>query len=287
MLDFLKNLFVSKVDSDKDARHDSAGQSHALDTAHRLILEANVGFYQALNAQDKKAFESEVAEFLSKVKILGIGTTIEMLDEVLIASSAVIPLFGFPDWFYPNITTVQVYEDSFDHEFKTGTENHILGMVGTGFMNYMMALSKKAVRAGFIGNGDKRNTGVHEFVHLIDKSDGSTDGIPEILIQHNMAVPWLKLIREEIEQIRKGESDIDVYGATNEAEFFAVAGEYFFERPDLMATKHPELFALMEKAFRRKPVVDITPDRKEIGRNDPCPCGSGKKYKNCHGASGA
>ena len=22
---------------------------------------------------------------------------------------------------------------------------------------------------------------------------------------------------------------------------------------------------------------------KEIGRNDPCPCGSGKKYKNCHG----
>jgi len=23
---------------------------------------------------------------------------------------------------------------------------------------------------------------------------------------------------------------------------------------------------------------------KKIGRNDPCPCGSGKKYKNCHGA---
>ena len=22
---------------------------------------------------------------------------------------------------------------------------------------------------------------------------------------------------------------------------------------------------------------------KKIGRNDPCPCGSGKKYKNCHG----
>ena len=22
---------------------------------------------------------------------------------------------------------------------------------------------------------------------------------------------------------------------------------------------------------------------KKVGRNDPCPCGSGKKYKNCHG----
>jgi preprotein translocase subunit SecA len=26
---------------------------------------------------------------------------------------------------------------------------------------------------------------------------------------------------------------------------------------------------------------------KKVGRNDPCPCGSGKKYKNCHGAAGA
>jgi preprotein translocase subunit SecA len=24
---------------------------------------------------------------------------------------------------------------------------------------------------------------------------------------------------------------------------------------------------------------------KKVGRNDPCPCGSGKKYKNCHGVS--
>jgi len=25
-------------------------------------------------------------------------------------------------------------------------------------------------------------------------------------------------------------------------------------------------------------------DQQKIGRNDPCPCGSGKKFKNCHGA---
>ena len=24
----------------------------------------------------------------------------------------------------------------------------------------------------------------------------------------------------------------------------------------------------------------------KVGRNDPCPCGSGKKYKKCHGAPG-
>ncbi|MBA7590721.1 hypothetical protein ES708_32851 [subsurface metagenome] len=25
---------------------------------------------------------------------------------------------------------------------------------------------------------------------------------------------------------------------------------------------------------------------KKVGRNDPCPCGSGKKYKHCHGRPG-
>jgi SEC-C motif-containing protein len=30
----------------------------------------------------------------------------------------------------------------------------------------------------------------------------------------------------------------------------------------------------------KKPVVRDTP---KVGRNDPCPCGSGKKYKQCHG----
>jgi len=34
---------------------------------------------------------------------------------------------------------------------------------------------------------------------------------------------------------------------------------------------------------RPKPFVTTMP---KVGRNDPCPCGSGKKYKKCHGALG-
>ncbi|NUQ47655.1 MAG: SEC-C domain-containing protein, partial [Phycisphaerae bacterium] len=34
-------------------------------------------------------------------------------------------------------------------------------------------------------------------------------------------------------------------------------------------------------------VVDpIRRDQPRVGRNDPCPCGSGKKYKQCHGKKG-
>ncbi|HEY1407795.1 MAG TPA: SEC-C metal-binding domain-containing protein, partial [Promineifilum sp.] len=33
--------------------------------------------------------------------------------------------------------------------------------------------------------------------------------------------------------------------------------------------------------------TELRKDTPDVGRNDPCPCGSGKKYKNCHGRPGA
>jgi Mlc titration factor MtfA (ptsG expression regulator) len=50
-------------------------------------------------------------------------------------------------------------------------------------------------------------------------------------------------------------SDINTYGATSQAEFFAVAAEYFFERPDLLQSKHPELYDLLSKVFRQQPGI--------------------------------
>jgi preprotein translocase subunit SecA len=45
--------------------------------------------------------------------------------------------------------------------------------------------------------------------------------------------------------------------------------------------------AAMQSAGREEaPKVEtIRRSDPKIGRNDPCPCGSGKKYKNCHGAN--
>jgi Mlc titration factor MtfA (ptsG expression regulator) len=157
-------------------------------------------------------------------------------------------------------------------------------MVGGGVMAGRMALSQRALRLGFANDTDKRNTAIHEFIHLLDMSDGVVDGVPEILLDKHLTLPWIELIREELERVRKDLSDIDDYGGTNQAEFFAVAGEYFFERPEMMKQKHPVLFDHMMKAFKREPVLDR--ERRELpGRNEPCWCGSGEKYKKCHGAA--
>ena len=95
-------------------------------------------------------------------------------------------------------------------------------------------------------------------------------------------------MRRKMAEIEAGKSDINRYALTNEAEFFAVTSEYFFERPGAMQRKHPQLYAALERvfnqdlrsradAFRR----ELTRPRPKFGRNSPCPCGSGLKFKRC------
>jgi Mlc titration factor MtfA (ptsG expression regulator) len=123
-------------------------------------------------------------------------------------------------------------------------------MVGSGSMQNVMIISKWELRQGFINNTDHRNTAIHEFVHLIDKMDGTMDGIPEIILERKHVPRWVNLMNSTIQQMRNRGSDIDRYGATNQAEFFAVISEYFFERPDLLKANHPELFEMLERIYR-------------------------------------
>ena len=217
---------------------------------YRKMLADMVPFYQQLTSAGKKEFEERLQHFLAQVKITGVKTEVEDIDRVLIAASAVIPIFNFPGWEYANLHEVLLYPGSFDHEFEQqGEGRNILGMVGSGAMNHMMILSQNELRQAFINKTGKGNVGIHEFVHLVDKTDGAIDGVPEALLDKKYIVPWLQLMQKEMEGIRDGRSGIDPYGASNESEFFAVAAEYFFERPELLKEKHPELYELLGKIF--------------------------------------
>ncbi len=227
------------------------------DVSQRILTE-QVPFYQQLDESNKKEFEQRVEKFLSSVQITGVKTNVEDIDKVLIAASAVIPIFNFHDWEYCNLNEVLLYPDSFDHEFQQQGENRsIVGMVGHGAMNNVMILSQHELRQAFINKTGKDNTAIHEFVHLLDKTDGSIDGVPELLLDKKYITPWLQLMQKKIQAIADDRSDINPYGATNEAEFFAVVSEYFFERPKLLKEKHPDLYELLEKIFKpskREPV---------------------------------
>lgn len=221
---------------------------------YQTMLNEYVDYYFKLSPDEKKRFEKLLFDFLGDVNIEGVGTTVTDLDRVLIASSAIIPIFGLGDWKYKNLTNVILYPDTFDKEFQFEGENrNILGMVGSGYMNGQMLLSRAALDKGFSKSSGKENTAIHEFVHLLDKSDGATDGVPENLMAHEYALPWLSMMHQEMHRIEQGKSDINPYALINEAEFLAVASEYFFEKPDKFQHMHPALYEQLSLIFNQNP----------------------------------
>jgi Mlc titration factor MtfA (ptsG expression regulator) len=254
------------------------------------VLQKDVVFYRSLDPQGQTRFRRELQVFLGETRITGIKTTIDTTTLVLAGASAIIPIFGYPQWEWNQISEVLVYPGRFgqDFQFADGDDRHTLGMVGNGPMNGIMILSKPDLLQGFRNPSDKQNVGLHEFAHLIDKSDGVIDGIPAVGLDRRSIGPWIELIHRKMREIEVGDSDLNPYALTNEAEFFAVATEYLFERPELMQRKHPELFAFMQKIFHqdlKSRLGDIRRERmrgsQRLGRNSPCPCGSGKKFKKC------
>lgn len=217
------------------------------------ILEQRVLFYKNLDPVGQTMFEIRVQRFLAVKRITGVDTEIDDTIKILVAASAIIPTFAFPTFNYPNVNEVLIYPNAFNKDFETGegTEGNISGMVGNRFMKGIVIFSKPNLLKAFDGETHSFNVGVHEFVHLIDGLDGAIDGVPNMLIENSFALPWLTEVRNEMKKIRRNESDINPYALTNEAEFLAVASEYFFDAPEKFEQKHPELYAHMEKIFQQ------------------------------------
>ena len=217
------------------------------------LLNDYVQFYSNLDDEGKKRFEDKFQKFLSAVKITGANAEAEDLDRVLIGAAAVIPVYFIPDWEYINLREILLYPGNFNTDFdQEGNNRTISGMVGSGALQNVLIISKWDLRQGFINGKTSRNTAIHEFVHLIDKMDGTLDGVPELLLPRKLVAQWQQLIQLTMDQIRQGESDIDAYGATSPVECFAVVSEYFFEQPELFRSTHPELNEMLEQIFIRK-----------------------------------
>ncbi len=238
-------LFVFRISVVKDAV--------LLPENYRELLTGYVKFYRQLNEEDQLRFDKRLEHFLSAVKITGVNAVVEDLDRLLIASGAIIPVFAIPDWQYINLHEVLVYPGAFNADFEqAGSDRPVAGMVGTGAMQNVMILTKWQLRQGFVNENSAHNTAIHEFVHLVDKMDGTMDGVPEIILERKYTEQWKNHMDETIRHMRMYGSDIDMYGATNPAEFFAVISEYFFEQPAILKANHPELYEMLVRVYKMK-----------------------------------
>lgn len=225
--------------------------AYQLPPVTKFLLFNYVPFYVSLSATDKAKFEERMRDFLARTKITGVdGVTVHDIDRVFIAAAAIIPLFGYADWRYYNLNEILLYGDTFNRQYDIdGPGRDVLGLVGEGVLHRQMILSQPALRAGFIYPDNMHNTAIHEFVHLIDKADGAIDGVPQYLLDKKGSKEWRSYMQVYIRAIKEGYTDINPYGATNEAEFFAVVSEYYFKQPEIFQQQYPELYGLLHRMY--------------------------------------
>lgn len=220
--------------------------------AWRAILESKVAYYRRLSEAERRRFEAEVRVFLDEQVITG-PRHATLPDELrlLVAASAVMLVFGRRGFRYPRLRDVVVYERAFDDEYREGARKSILGMVhGQG----PIILSAKHLEEGFSDARDGLHVGLHEFAHVLDFDTGHADGVPTFM-PWRAITPWVDVMRDEVQRIERRRSVLRQYAATNEAEFFAVATEAFFERPRAMRERHPELYELLKETYGQDPAA--------------------------------
>mgnify|MGYP003112002709 CR=1 FL=1 len=114
---------------------------------HGLLLE-NVLYYRNLSEENQKVFQQRMMQFLSEVYIDGVKLELEELDKILIAASAVIPVFGFKEWHYTNLSGILLYPDNFNEDMQFGSRDksrNIGGIVGNGRFEKQMIFVQESV----------------------------------------------------------------------------------------------------------------------------------------------
>ena len=247
-------------------------------------LTRHVPFYSRLPDELRQDFLDRLKIFALEKRFTGVQG-MEVTDEVrVVVSAAAVRLVLHLDLdYYNHLREIIIYPFEYNHE---GIDGAVLGEANTWGT---VILAWPSVLAGLRDARDGHDTATHEFVHSLDIGDGSFDGMPALKALEDYR-PWVEVLSGHFEKLqnrnRAQRKVLRNYGALNPAEFFAVATESFFEKSTQMKKHTPDLYEELKRFYGFDPAsdgVDGVPSGKKIGRNDRCPCGSGRKYKRCCG----
>ena len=234
-----------------------------LPEAWRGYLEGNVRHYDRLPEIQQAKLRDLVKVFVAETNWEGCGG-LKMTDEirVTIAGAASLLAVGVePNYYFGGVMSVLVYPDSYlqppEWQNDLVVDEDGIPMHGEAWHGGPIVLTWKETLRGTRDAGNGRNLVLHEFAHHLDGLDGAVDGIPPLAgrAAHNN---WQRVARAEFEQLvdsyeRNAVTLLDHYGATNQAEFFAVATECFFEEPREMRQRHAELYEALSGFYRQDP----------------------------------
>jgi hypothetical protein len=217
----------------------------------REIIDQDVPLVRNLNDKERREHEYLVAVFLDEKRFEGCaGLVMTTVIRVTIAAQACLLILHVPSDVFPTVETILVYPHAYEgatHE-RVGWTTIVRrqARAGEAWANKgLLVLAWDQVKQATVTS--EHNVVLHEFAHALDGEDGYLDGAP-VLPSPERFRAWAHVLNDEYsalsDSVQEGrETDIDAYGATNRAEFFAVVTEAFFGAPGPLKEKHPELFA--------------------------------------------
>jgi MtfA peptidase len=219
---------------------------------HRAILSKYAIQYQRLPDVEKELFERKVALFVNEKTWVGAGMRVAPEMKVMIAACAAQLLRGFPEVELRHFDRIVVYPESYrSHRSGRLHQGEVRPVVG------MIIISWEDFVHGYAHSRDAHNVGLHEMAHALWFENDILNGEQHFL-NPSLLTEWKKLADSEIKEIKtKGGRFLRGYAGTNQAEFFAVAVEYFFEQPMAFKAALPMVYKCLSLLLHQDPATEF------------------------------
>jgi Mlc titration factor MtfA (ptsG expression regulator) len=235
------------------------------------ILRQSVSHAANLDVGESARLRDFIRIFVAEKHFEGCGG-FEVTDEVrvTIAARAGLLVLGLPHQYFKNVESILVYPTTVvtperrpgAFEVPTAPMRGGVPILGEAQLHGPVLLVWDAVKQSARDPEGGHDVVYHEFAHKLDMLDGAVDGTPPLEDRESVR-RWASVCEAAFTQLRervgRGQRTfLDAYGATNEAEFFAVATEFFFDRPKAMLCHEPELYDLLRDFYQQDPAARET-----------------------------
>lgn len=242
----------------KRRRFKALAEAGPLSDLDRSYLLTHFHLFERIPLEIRHKMEPIIQVLIQEKNFEACGGLTEVSREmkVVIMAQAALLLVGRRHHFYPKLQSVLLYPDA----FKKGGENEEeeAPRLGESWSSGSVILSWKSVQQGGRNGEDGHNVVIHEFAHQLDQENRHADGLPKLEDRTaigNWAHAFSDAYGDFCNDLDAGRKTVlDPYGATNPAEFFAVATETFFEKAKQLKRDYPELYSQLKGYYGLDPV---------------------------------
>lgn len=228
-----------------------------LSDEQRDLLAADFAIFTRLPSRLRDRLEGLMHVFIREKSFEACGGLVVVTDHMkhVIAAQACLLIVNRKHDFYRRLRSILVYPSAYKATNEHG--NHDVRL-GESWDTGSVVLSWDSVIAGGRNEEDGQHVSLHEFAHQLDQASGDADGAPKLACSGSYR-EWsmvfsraFKRFQTKLERGRR--TAIDPYGATNPAEFFAVATETFYEKPRQLREQYPQVYDQLKAYYQVDPL---------------------------------